>query len=171
MDIRLTMARAPRITHRIMSTVNDSGVMALDPSVSRLFADGVLVLHVALAAFVVAGLGVAVIGNLQHWKWVNNFWFRSAHLAAISIVAAEAWFGVACPLTTLEIWLRSSAGAPVYGGGFVDHWLRRLLYYDAPPWVFVLAYTLFACLVVATWWYFPPRRTRSVMNESPEVLR
>src|SRR3954447_14470520 len=115
--------------------------MVLDPPVSRIFADSVLVAHVALAAFIVVGLVVAVAGNLKGWQWVNNRWFRSAHLAAIGIVVAEAWFGVACPLTTLELWLRSQAGGDAYGGGFIEHWFRRLLYYDAPPWAFVLGYT------------------------------
>src|SRR6476659_5974774 len=127
-------------------------VTPLDPSVSQLFAGVVLVLHVALAAFIVVGLVLAVAGNLMGWPWVNNRWFRSAHLAAISVVVAEAWFGVVCPLTTLEMWLRAKAGANTYGGSFIEHWLSRLLYYDAPPWLFVLAYTGFGCLVLATWW-------------------
>ena len=145
--------------------------MVLDPSAGQLFADGVLVLHVALAAFVVAGLVVAVAGNLLGWQWVNNRWFRSSHLAAISVVVAETWFGVACPLTTLEMWLRSKAGEHTYGGGFIEQWFRRLLYYDAPPWAFVAGYTAFCCLVVGAWWYFPPRRARRAMDESPGVLR
>lgn len=134
--------------------------MALDPSVSQLFAGVVLVLHAALAAFVVVGLVLVVAGNLKRWQWVNNLWFRSAHLAAISVVVAEAWLGVVCPLTTLEMWLRSRAGAQTYGGGFIEHWLQRLLYYDAPPAVFILGYTAFGCLVLATWWYFPPNGKR-----------
>jgi hypothetical protein len=134
--------------------------VALDQSVSQLFAGVVLVLHVAVAAFVVVGLFVAVFGNLRGWKWVNDLWFRSAHLAAISVVVAEAWLGVVCPLTTLEMWLRSKAGAQAYSGGFIEHWFQRLLYYDAPPWVFVVGYTAFGGLVLATWWYFPPNRKR-----------
>jgi hypothetical protein len=35
--------------------------------------------------------------------------------------------------------------------------VHRLLYYDAPWWVFTLAYTAFALLVLLAWWYFPPR--------------
>jgi hypothetical protein len=33
-------------------------------------------------------------------------------------------------------------------------------FYDAPAWVFTFAYSLFALAVVATWWYFPPKRNR-----------
>ena len=135
---------------------------ALRPSVAGGLADVVLVAHVAVAAFVVVGLVVVVAGNLRGWRWVNRMGFRVAHLAAIGIVVAEAWLGIVCPLTTLEMWLRAQAGLPVYGVGFVEHWLQRLLYYDAPPWVFVAGYTAFGGAVLATWWYFPPRRAASM---------
>ena len=60
------------------------------------------------------------------------------------------------------MWLRSTAGTPTYGGGFIEHWLQRVLYYDAAPWVFVLGYTAFGSLVLGTWWLYPPiRKERS----------
>ena len=123
-------------------------------------ADGVLLLHVAIVVFVIGGLVLVVAGNLRGWHWVNTLWFRFAHLAAIGIVVAEAWFGVVCPLTTLEMHLRAQAGGSAYTGSFIEHWLQRLLYYDAPGWVFTLAYSLFGLAVVAAWWYFPPRLRR-----------
>jgi hypothetical protein len=126
----------------------------------RLLADAVLALHVAVAAFVVLGLIVVVAGNLTKWAWVNHLWFRLAHLVAIAIVVAESWFGMVCPLTTLEMWLRAKGGAPAYAGGFIEHWLQYLLYYDAPAWVFTLVYSLFGLAVLATWWLFPPRLNR-----------
>jgi hypothetical protein len=113
---------------------------------------------VAIVLFVVGGLLLIVWGNRRSWRWVNAWWFRLAHLAAIGVVVAEAWFGITCPLTTLEAALRARAGASVYSGGFIEHWLQWLLYYDAPAWVFTLGYTLFALLVVLAWWRFPPRR-------------
>lgn len=122
----------------------------------QLLADAVLVLHAAIVVFVVGGLVLIVVGNFRRWRWVNGFGFRLAHLAAIGIVAAQAWLGVICPLTTLEMWLRTEARAETYAGSFVEHWVQRFLYYDAPPWVFVLLYSLFGLLVLATWWYFPP---------------
>lgn len=122
-----------------------------------LLADAVLALHVAVVLFVVGGLVLVVAGNLRGWGWINRLPFRLAHLAAIGYVAAQAWLGVACPLTTLELWLRREAGEPTHGASFIGHWLQRLLYYDAPPSVFVLAYTLFGLLVAAAWWRWPPR--------------
>ncbi len=123
-------------------------------------ADAVLAVHVAVVLFVVVGLALIVAGNIRGWRWVNAPWFRLAHLATIGIVAAEAWLGYVCPLTTLEMWLRSQARAPTYEGSFIGHWLQRILYYDAPPWVFAAAYSLFALAVAAAWWYFPPRSHR-----------
>ena len=126
----------------------------------QLFADAVLTLHVAIVLFVVLGLVLVIVGNVCGWQWVNTLWFRLAHLGAIAVVAAQSWFGLVCPLTTFEMWLRAKAGQATYSGSFIEHWLQRLLYYDAPPWVFVTSYSLFGLLVLATWWYFPPRRRR-----------
>lgn len=123
-----------------------------------MLADVVLVAHVALVAFVVGGLILVVLGNLRRWRWVNHLWFRLVHLGAIAVVVAEAWLGFTCPLTTLEMWLREQAGASTYGGGFIEYWLSRLLFHDAPPWVFVMGYSLFGLLVLATWFVYPPGR-------------
>ena len=119
-------------------------------------ADVVLVVHFAIVLFVVGGLVLVVAGNLWRWSWVNRLWFRVAHLAAIAVVVAESWLGLTCPLTTLESWLRLQGGEPVHGESFIGHWLRTLLFYEAPPWVFALAYTVFGLLVAAAWWHFPP---------------
>jgi polyferredoxin len=122
-----------------------------------LLADAVLVVHICIAAFVVGGMVFVVVGNLKHWSGANNIWFRVAHVVAIGIVVSESWLGYVCPLTTLEMWLRSRAGAASYGGDFIEHWLQQLLFYSAPPWVFVAVYTLLALFALATWLYFPPR--------------
>lgn len=121
-----------------------------------LLADVVLAVHVAIVAFVVGGLALVIAGNLRGWTWVNRRGFRLLHVAAIAIVAAQAWLGVACPLTTLEMWLRAQARQPTYGGAFIGHWLQALLYVDAPGWAFTLAYTVFGLLVGAAWLRFPP---------------
>ena len=126
----------------------------------RGLADAVLALHVGVVLFVVGGLALILAGNLLRWHWVNTWWLRLTHLAAIGVVVAESWLGIVCPLTTFEVWLRAQAGVSTYAGSFIGHWLQRLLYYDAPAWVFGLAYSLFALLVVATWWAFPPRPRR-----------
>jgi len=126
----------------------------------QLLADVVLTVHVAIVLFVVGGLILIIVGNWCAWWWVNALWFRLLHLAAIATVAAEAWLGVVCPLTTLEMWLRTQAGVATYDGSFIKYWLQRVLYFDLPPWAFTVAYTLFCLAVIAAWWYFPPRISR-----------
>ncbi len=129
----------------------------------QLLADAVLLIHFGVVLFVVGGLAAVVAGNRLGWRWVNGWWFRLAHLAGIAVVAVQAWLGQYCPLTTLESWLRVRAGLPTHGQSFVEHWLQRLIYFEAPLWVFTVAYTVFALLVVLAWWRFPPqcRRSRS----------
>ncbi len=128
--------------------------------VYQLLADTLLTLHVALVLFVVGGLVVIVAGNFLKWRWVNLLAFRLIHLATITVVAAEAWLGFVCPLTTLEMWLRSKTTAATYQGSFIEHWLQALLFWDLPAWVFTTAYSTFALAVVASWWFFPPTVTR-----------
>jgi polyferredoxin len=131
-------------------------------------ADAVLVLHVAIVLFIVGGEALILIGHWRGWPWVRGWTFRLLHLAAILVVVSEAWLGITCPLTTLETSLRNGAGAPGYDDAFVAHWLQRLLYWNAPAWVFTLVYSMFGVLVAFTWWICPPRRQfRKTPSPSP----
>jgi len=123
----------------------------------RLAADLLLVTHALFVAFVVLGLAFIFVGNWSKWSWVRNPYFRIAHLAAIGVVVVQSWIGVICPLTIWEMALRERAGDAVYGGSFIANWLDKLLYYQAPAWVFVVCYTLFAALVVVAWFRVRPR--------------
>lgn len=138
----------------------------MSPLSWQLLADAVLVLHVVLALFVVLGLPLIIGGNLRGWRWVNRPWLRLAHLATILIVAAEAWAGIVCPLTTLEMRLRANAGESTYAGSFVEHWLQSVLFWQAPAWVFAAVYSLFGLAVLATWLLWPVslRRRRTVVR-------
>jgi len=126
-----------------------------------ILADLVLVVHGLYVAFVVIGFALILLGLARGWQWVRHPGFRYTHLAAIGIVVLQAWFGIDCPLTTLESLLRLKAGEAGYGTSFVQHWLYRLLYYRADTWVFGMVYTLFGAAVVLVWWFAPPLRRRS----------
>jgi hypothetical protein len=107
--------------------------------------------------FVVFGLVLILWGGFCGWRWIRNPWFRLAHLLAIGIVVAQTWWGMLCPLTTMEMALRRQAGDAVYTGGFIAHWLGVLLYYEAPWWVFTLCYTVFGLAVGGSWFFIRPR--------------
>ncbi|MCY3731194.1 MAG: DUF2784 domain-containing protein, partial [Rhodospirillaceae bacterium] len=59
--------------------------------------------------------------------------------------------GRLCPLTVWENELRRRAGQLDYQAGFVQHWLHRVLFFEAEPWVFTAIYTAFGALVVLVW--------------------
>lgn len=117
-------------------------------------ADAVLVVHFLVVIFIVAGLLAVWIGGGLGWSWIRNPWFRWLHLAAILLVAGEALLGIACPLTVWEDLLRGG----VHPESFIGRWVRRLLYYNAPEWVFATAYAAWAAATLVTLALVPPRR-------------
>jgi hypothetical protein len=119
-----------------------------------MIADAILVVHFGIVLFIVGGLLAVWLGAALGWHWVRNRWFRYTHLAAIAYVAAEALFGIACPLTVLEAVARGGTPAE----SFVGRWVRALLFYRAPEWVFTLAYVAWALATLATLRLVPPRR-------------
>ena len=123
-----------------------------------MMADVLLVVHFLIAAFIVGGLALVWIGAAAGWAWVRSPWFRYLHLGAIAFVAAEALLGVACPLTVWEDLLRGGRGMDGGTDSFVGRWLRYFLYYQAPEWVFTLAYVAWTAATLATLRLVPPRK-------------
>jgi polyferredoxin len=125
-----------------------------------LLADLILLLHFAVVIFIIGGLLLIVGVNLRgsgSMRWVNRGWFRLVHLMAIGVVVAQAWLGQLCPLTVWEQALRLRAGQVAYGESFIQHWVSRVMFYDAPLSTFALIYSAFGLLVVFSWWRWPPR--------------
>lgn len=130
----------------------------MEPSTFYLLAaDAILLLHVILVAFVVIGLMMIFVGKARQWYWVRNPWFRIMHLIAIAVVVVQSWLGVICPLTIIEMELRSQAGDALYEGAFIKHWLETILYYQMPAWVFTVCYTAFGAVVIGSWFWVRPR--------------
>lgn len=125
---------------------------------ARWAADLVLAVHAAFVVFVVGGQILILIGWWRRWQWPRQPLFRWLHLIAIGVVVIEAWFGWVCPLTALEDALRRGSGGAVYGdAGFIAYWLRWLVFWRAPPWLFTTLYTAFALLVALSFRGYPPR--------------
>lgn len=127
---------------------------------ARVLADAIVVVHAAFVAYVVLGMAAILVGIVLRRGWVRNVWFRVTHLAAIGVVVLETLVGMACPLTTWEHALRVKGGQTAYTGDFVGYWAHRLIFFDAPPWVFTLGYTLFGASVLLAFLFVPPRRHR-----------
>lgn len=131
---------------------------SLTPTQAQMLADALLALHMGIVLFVVGLLPLVLIGGVFGWRWVRRFGVRLSHLALMVFIAAQAWLGQLCPLTLWEQNLRRIAGQDSYRESFIEHWLARLLYWEAPWWVFVAAYTGFAAAVGVAWWWVRPRR-------------
>lgn len=135
-------------------------MQALSPHVASALADGILVLHTGIVGFVVVGQVLFLMGGWRNWTWVRNLALRLAHLALMLFIALQSWLGLACPLTVWEQALREHAGQSAYRETFIEHWLARLIFYEAPWWQFVALYSGFALLVALTWWWVPPRKQK-----------
>lgn len=98
-----------------------------------LLADAVAVVHGIAVVLMLTGAVVAL------WRprilWV--------HLPVSLAILAVNRAGVPCPLTELELWLRSGAGGAVYDGGYLGHYVFAPLGLDvASPSVQAAVYTV-----------------------------
>jgi hypothetical protein len=125
---------------------------------NALLADTVLIVHAAVVLFVVGGQVLILIGWWRGWHWTRAFTWRVIHLLVIGLVVVQSWIGAVCPLTALENRLRIGAGESVYVDGFIAAWVQRILFYNAPPMAFVVVYTAFALLVIASFVWNRPQR-------------
>ncbi len=78
-----------------------------------LLADGVAALHLAAVVLMLAGGVLALRRPRLLW----------AHVPVALAILAVNRAGADCPLTDLELVLRSRAGEAPYGGGFIGHYL------------------------------------------------
>ena len=111
--------------------------------------------------FNLGSLPLIWLGYFRGWRFVCNFSFRIAHLLLIAFISAENMLGAICPLTTWEDQLRVKAGLnPRYEGGYVAHWLHRMMFFDFDPKVFAIGYGIFLALVLITFFVVKPRTPR-----------
>jgi hypothetical protein len=135
-------------------------------------ADVMVTIHVSYVLYVLVGEVLILTGWTLGWAWVRNFWFRATHLVAIGVVVFEDVFGIRCPLTVWEEWLRVRAGQPVTGQTFLGRLLHDLLFYeDTPVWVFTAGYSITGVVVLVTLFLCPPRRPVSVGRSALRPFR
>ena len=136
----------------------------------RLTADLVVIVHFAFVAFVVFGLLLTLVGGVRRWVWVRGLRFRLIHLAAIGLVVIESLCGISCPLTVWEQRLRDLAGDVTYRGDFIATWVHDLMFFDAEPWVFTIAYCSFGAIVALSWILVPPQRSPVAPRQDRRVV-
>lgn len=86
-------------------------------------ADLVVAIHLAWILFIIGG---AAIG----WRLA---WVKWLHIASLVFSVLLQVFSWICPLTHLEVWLRSlDPAGGAYSGTFIRHYLEKLVYLEAP---------------------------------------
>ena len=103
---------------------------------SRVLADGLVLIHLAFVAFVVLGGLLAF-----RWRWMP--WVQIPCAVWGFLIELCGWI---CPLTPLENRLRRQSGVEGYEGGFIEHYLVPLLY---PDWLSLPVQVVLASIVVA----------------------
>ena len=117
---------------------------------ARALADLVVVVHLIFIVFVALGGLLAL-----RWRWVP--WL---HLPAVGWAALLEFFGLTCPLTPLENWLRRLAGAEAYSGGFVDRYVLPFVYPAALTRELQVALGVVVCAVNGTVYFLLSRSGR-----------
>lgn len=92
--------------------------MTLSPAAWRTLADAVVVFHFGFVLFVVLG-GAAVL------RWRKAAYLHLPCAAWGALIEFGGWI---CPLTPLEHRLRNLGHEPGYAGGFVEHYITRVMY-------------------------------------------
>jgi hypothetical protein len=125
-----------------------------------LLADLVVAAHIGFVAYIVVGLALLLAGVWRGRAWVRNPWFRFTHLAAILVVVLELILDTQCPLSVLEVALRSHAGEHVVEATFLSRLMHKFLFGPIPIQVSNALYYLFALATAAAFVLAPPRRRR-----------
>lgn len=95
----------------------------------RILADFVVLIHFLWIVFLIFG---AFLG--RKYKVIKYF-----HLGGLGFAFLIQIFGWYCPLTHLEVWLRSKQEPSMaYSGSFIIHYVEKIVYMEIPNWIIFL---------------------------------
>jgi len=118
----------------------------------------ILLVHVVIVIFNVAGMIVIPLGAWLGWGFVRLFGWRLIHLLSMAIVALQAIIGEACFLTLWQETLEEQAGHASETTPLLYRWINALLFWPLPLWVFALIYVAALIHVLTMWRLVPPKR-------------
>ena len=103
--------------------------------VYKVLADIVVITHFLWIVFLIFG---ALLG-------VRNRVIGIFHISGLFFAAIVELFDWYCPLTYLEVWLKSrSEPAAAYTGSFIVHYLEEIIYIETPRYLVIIA-TIMLC--------------------------
>lgn len=94
--------------------------------VYRILADLVVLVHFLWILFLISG---AFLG--RKYRLIKYF-----HIGGLGFAFLIQIFGWYCPLTHLEIWLRSKHSPSLtYTGSFIIHYVEKIVYIELQSWI------------------------------------
>jgi hypothetical protein len=112
----------------------------------RILADIVVIIHFLWIVFLIFG---GLLGR-------RNRAIRIFHIAGLTcalVIQVSGWY---CPLTDVEVWLRSQHRQGLsYKGSFIVHYVEQLVYIEVPHWSIVV---LTAMLCAFNGWLYLRKR-------------
>jgi hypothetical protein len=123
----------------------------------RFLADVVVCAHLAFIVFVLAGALLAL-------RWRKVAW---VHVPSAAWGMSTEFFGLWCPLTPLENWLRLSGGGAAYDAGFIEHYIMPIVYPAHLTRGFQILFGSVALAAnAALYWFVSRRATSKERNEN-----
>ena len=117
-------------------------------------ADLVLLIHFAIAAFLVVGMLLIPLGAYWQWSWVLARRLRQIHAGFMVLITIETSFHFTCPLTTLEALLRHTHAPELFWAAKIS----KILYWDLPLEFFTIFYGCCVIWVLYLWISVPSRK-------------
>lgn len=114
----------------------------------QLAADMVVIVHFLWILFIAFGA----------WLGRRVLWVKWLHIGALAFSVVLQISGWICPLTHLEVWLRTRSDRGLgYTGDFIAHYVERLVYLTVPPHLVLMATLL---IVGLSLWAYRPKGDR-----------
>ena len=120
-----------------------------------LMADFILIIHFVIVIYIASWILLIPIAYKINWDIFKNKNLRLIHIILLFFVSLESIFGLTCPLTSIENYLRNIVNTKT----FISYWLETIIYWDLPNIFFVGLYSLSLMLTIFWWKLFPPKKS------------
>jgi hypothetical protein len=122
----------------------------------KALADGVVLMHFLWIIFLFLGV---------FWG-IRNKVVKIFHISGFAFAFVIQIFGWYCPLTYLEVWLRSKQdSALTYAGSFIIHYVEELVYIEVSR-TLIFFVTLLVC-GLNVWLYLKKGKKQNPATKSP----
>jgi len=120
-------------------------------------ADLVAAAHISWVLYTVLTFFWTLAAFLIHRSFLDWFWLRTVHLTGVVLLVLLPRFGMRCPLSTAELYLRMHTDS-VFAEEFALHYVRKFLHEGLGPDFIVFSTFVLFMGTLAGYLYRPPKR-------------